>query len=82
MYKIEFSVKAEKQLEKLNDDTAIRIMSALERTKIRPYHFVKRLEGTKYYRFRVGDYRVIMDIQSDKLIIMVVEVEHRKNVYK
>jgi mRNA interferase RelE/StbE len=82
MYKIEFSEKAEKQLQKLEDDTAIRIVSSLERTTVRPYYFVKRLEGTKYYRFRVGDYRIILDIQNDRLIIIVIELGHRKNIYK
>lgn len=81
MYEIEFSKTAEKQLYKLDKETQSRIISALERIRIRPHSFVKRLVGSPYFRLRVGDYRVILDIQNDKLIIFVIEVGHRKNVY-
>jgi mRNA interferase RelE/StbE len=38
--------------------------------------------GDPYFRLRVGDYRVIFDIQNDMLRILVLKVGHRKNVYK
>ena len=38
----------------------------------------KKVVGSKYFRLRVGDYRVIMDIIDNQLIIHVVEVSHRK----
>jgi mRNA interferase RelE/StbE len=81
MYKIEFSEQADKQLKKLELAIQIRLGMNLERIKIRPYSFVKRLVGTKYYRLRVGDYRVILDIQNEKLIILIIELGHRKNIY-
>jgi len=82
MYKIEFSKKAESQLYKLEKSAQKRIINSLERIKIRPHHFVKRKQGTKYFIFRVGFYRVILDIDNKKLIILVVEVGLRKNIYK
>ena len=42
---------------------------------------VKKLVGLPYYRIRIGDYRVIFDIQDDNLIILVLEVGHRKKIY-
>jgi mRNA interferase RelE/StbE len=33
------------------------------------------------YRFRVGDYRVIFDMERDKLVILVLQIGHRKNIY-
>ena len=81
-YAIEFSEPAEKQFRKLEKSVQERIFLALERIKIRPYDFVKKLVGVPYYRFRVGDYRIILDIRNDKLIIFVIEVGHRKNIYK
>ena len=81
-YKIIFSEFSEKQLNKLPEEVQIRITSTLERCKIRPYPHVKKLVGSKYFRLRVGDYRVIMDIIDNVLIIHVIELGHRKNIYK
>ncbi len=82
MYSVIFSDSALKQLKKLNNDAQNRIISTIERIRIRPYPHVKKLVGNPYFRLRVGDYRVILDIVDDKLIIYVLEVGHRKNIYK
>ncbi|MGM5483375.1 MAG: type II toxin-antitoxin system RelE family toxin [Nanobdellota archaeon] len=81
-YEITFSDFADKQLSKLSLNVQDRIISTIKRCQIRPYSHVKKLVGSKYFRLRVGDYRVIMDIIDNKLIIHVVEVGHRKNIYK
>ena len=82
MHELLYSQTALKQLNKLERNIQIRILSALERIRIRPEHFVKRLVGEKLYRLRVGDYRVIMDIDNNQLRILVVEVGHRRDIYK
>ena len=82
MYNIEFSKTAEKQFYKLEREVQSRIISALERIKIRPYNNVKKLVGSPYFRLRAGDYRVILDIHETKLIIFIIEVGHRKNIYR
>jgi mRNA interferase RelE/StbE len=82
MYEIIVSDKAKEQLKKLSPEIRDRIGCVMERIKIRPFHFVKSLAGSPYYRLRVGDYRVILDIKQDKLIIFVIELGHRKNIYK
>lgn len=82
MYEIIFSQTAEKQLKKLEDSVQNRIVSVLDRIKIRPFSFVKKLVGHSSYRLRVGDYRVIMEIEADKLVILVVEIGHRSKIYK
>ena len=81
MYEIEFSKTAEKQLYKLGNEIQSRIISTLERIRIRPYSHVMRLVGSQYFRLRAGDYRIILDIKDDKLIIFVIELGHRKNIY-
>jgi len=81
MYEIIVSDKAKKQLSKLSPDMRDRIGIALERIRIRPQHFVLRLVGSPYYRLRVGDYRVILDIINERLVIMIIEIGHRKNIY-
>jgi mRNA interferase RelE/StbE len=81
-YKIQFTSKAEDQLKKLDKNVQERMIVALERVKIRPYDFVKKLSGYPYYRLRVGDYRIIIDIKNEIMTILVIEVGHRKSIYK
>jgi mRNA interferase RelE/StbE len=81
LYEIIFSIKAKKQLLKLERNIQERIISALERIRIRPETFITKLVGDESYKFRVGDYRVIMDIDKNSLIILVIKVGHRKNIY-
>jgi len=81
MYAVEFTKTAEKQLDKLSKDLQIRVISVLERIKVRPFHFVKRKEGSSYFIMRVGEYRAILDIKTDESIICVMEIGHRKNIY-
>jgi len=81
-YTVLISKSAAKQLESLEPEVRKRIVSALERIRIRPEKFVKKLVGSPGYRLRVGDYRVIIDIEHDKLLILVIKVGHRKNIYK
>ena len=81
MYEIVFSDKAKKQFLKLEKDIQRRIISSLDRIKLRPEVYVTKLVGETAYRLRVGDYRIIMDIDKGKLIILVIKVGHRKNIY-
>ena len=82
MYSIEFTQTAEKQLNKLPKDIQIRIINVLGRIKFRPFHFVKRKEGTPYFIMRIGDYRAILNIQVKSSLVYVMEVGHRKNIYE
>jgi len=82
MYEIIFSEKAKAQLKKLDKLIQERIGSVIDRIKIRPFsHDLKRLQGTNYYRARAGEYRIILDIKQNQLIIIVIEIGHRKNIY-
>jgi mRNA interferase RelE/StbE len=82
MYDIEFTKKAQRQFENLPHDIQERIIFSLERSRIRPQSFFERLVGQKAHKLRVGKYRIIADIIYDKLIILIIEVGHRKNIYK
>ncbi|MBU2616722.1 MAG: type II toxin-antitoxin system RelE/ParE family toxin [Nanoarchaeota archaeon] len=83
MYEIVLSDKAKRQLNKLDKSVQERIGAFIERIKVRPFSYdLKKLQGTPYYRTRVGEYRLILNIFGEKLIILVIEIGHRKNVYK
>ena len=81
LYEIIFSLKAKKQFFRLEKTVQERIIYALERIRIRPESFVTKLIGDPGYKLRVGDYRIIMDIDKNNLLILVIKVGHRKNIY-
>ena len=82
MFEISFTPKAEQQLKKLEKEAQKRILAVLERARVRPEAHFKRLVGEKAYRLRAGDYRIIADINPNRLIILVLKLGHRKNIYK
>ena len=84
-YTIEWNRKAKKDLKSLDNSIRQQIMrfiNKLERAED-PKVFGKQLTGdlTGYWSYRVGDYRIVADIQDDKLIILIVAVDHRRKVY-
>jgi mRNA interferase RelE/StbE len=84
MYKLIISPTAEKQMRRLPAKIHDRVLSALEQLRLhpRPRGCVK-LEGEDdLWRIRVGDYRIVYSIEDEKLIILVVRVAHRKDVYR
>ena len=82
MYEIVFSNKAERQLKKLEREMQNRIISCLERARIRPEAHFKKLVGEEAYSLRVGHYRIIADIERKKLLILVLKIGPRKKIYK
>lgn len=86
MYRIEYSKKAQKQIEKL-DRQIQRLLFAwidkhLEGTD-NPRSSGKGLTGdhSNEWRYRIGDYRLICDIQDDKMVILALEFGHRRDIY-
>jgi len=82
LYEIIFSRKAKKQLFKLERTIQEKIIFALERIRIRPEDYLTKLVGDPGYKLRVGDYRVIMDIDKTNLLVLVIKIGHRKDIYK
>jgi mRNA interferase RelE/StbE len=82
MYEIEFTPTSEKFFLKLPKEAQKRIKAVLERARIRPQDHFERLVGDPSYKLRAGDYRIIADLYHDKLIILVIEIGHRRNIYK
>ncbi|MFT4304990.1 MAG: type II toxin-antitoxin system RelE family toxin [Candidatus Woesearchaeota archaeon] len=82
MYEINYSKSAVKFLKKLSKDQQERIISVIERSRIRPEKHFERLVGKKIYKLRAGDYRILGDIYHNKLIILIIKIGHRKNIYE
>ena len=81
MYNVVFYEKAKKSLDKFPSDLKERVFSVLERIKLKPFHFVKRKEGSPYFIVRIGEYRAILDINQKESVIYIIEIGHRKNIY-
>ncbi len=83
-YKIEFSNGARKQFRKLPPDLQKRIQAKINELAIHPRpNRVKKLQGDdNSYRIRVGDYRVVYEIKDDILLVIIIRIKHRSEVYK
>jgi mRNA interferase RelE/StbE len=82
-YQISISKPAQKQLDKLQDSTADRIIDAIYDLADEPRPSgCKKLKGREGYRIRVGDYRIIYEVFDHVLVIEVVSLGHRKDIYK
>ena len=84
---IEFSETAKKQLKKLDPQTRQRILRYLEDRVQRldnPRDLGKSLTGSAlgdFWRYRVGDYRVIVEIRDNELVVIVVKIGPRDKIY-
>ncbi|MGA2832681.1 MAG: type II toxin-antitoxin system RelE/ParE family toxin [Terracidiphilus sp.] len=88
VWRIEYSKDADKEIAKLDKPIAqriIRFMGSRVAKLENPRSIGQALAGSKlgcYWKYRVGDYRIIADIQDGKLIVMVVRVGNRREVYR
>jgi mRNA interferase RelE/StbE len=84
MHIIIFDKEAEKQLKKIPHRDQVRIIKKIETLTKNPRpEWIIALQGklSGYYRFRVGDYRVIYEVIDKKCIILILKVAHRSWVY-
>jgi len=81
MFRIIWDQKSYKELNKLEPLISKRIAKKVKELEGNPFSKdIKRLKGSDDFRLRVGDYRVIIEI--DKETITILKVGHRKNIYK
>lgn len=81
-HKAILSNKAQKQLDKLSNNIAKPILKAIADLEINPRpQGCKKLSGREGYRIRTGNYRIIYNIIDNELIVNVITLGHRKDVY-
>lgn len=78
VFEIVWSDSAARQLKKLDRSVARRIFAKVGELGENPFPHVRKLVNSPYYRLRVGDYRVILDVQQEVLRILVLKVGHRE----
>jgi mRNA interferase RelE/StbE len=85
-WRIEIKAKAAQTINKLDTQHRERIRDFLKKqsSQSNPRTTGKALQGqlSGYWRYRVGDYRLICQIKDNELIILVIEIGHRKNIYR
>ncbi|MDF3077736.1 MAG: type toxin-antitoxin system RelE/ParE family toxin [Sphingobacteriaceae bacterium] len=82
-YRISIKVSVYKKLEKLPSKIESRIVEEIQSLAANPRPAgCKKLKGLDGYRIRVGDYRIVYQIKDSVLIILVLDIGHRKNIYK
>lgn len=85
MYSLEYTAHAIKDMNKLPAEVKIKIFNVVTKIKEDPYDHVKKLKTsakTPLYSLRVGEYRAIMAIKDQLLIIQVIEVGNRSKIYR
>lgn len=85
-YQVEFTKSAAKEFKKLPKKVQRKIVEALTLLSKNPFSEllkIKKLKGAEsLYRFRIGDYRVVYEIRQDVLVILVIKIGHRSEVYR
>ncbi len=86
-YRVEYTKTAVKQLKKMDKTIVTFILSFIEEKLVdceNPRLYGKALQGNlnDKWRYRVGEYRILARIEDDTVIITVVEVGHRRDIYK
>ena len=84
MFVFEFKKKAVREIDRLPNQIRQRILEKLKIYSFQenPLKFAEGLKDRRFgdYRFRIGDYRVLFDVEENKIIIL--KVGHRKDIYK
>ena len=83
MYELFLQPQAEKFLKKLDNNLKIRILNKIEELQINPrigIPLTGNLAGL--WKLRIGDYRTIYQIFEDKVVVSILKIGHRKNIYE
>ncbi len=82
-YSLFIERRAQRSLARIDAPDRDRIADAVRRLVNDPrHHGVKKLSGRKAWRIRVGDYRVLYEIDDQRLFILVVDIGHRREIYR
>jgi len=83
-YRIDFSPKADRQFKGLTKEVQIRLKHRIDILAENPFpRGVKKLSAKEnFYRLRIGDYRIIYQVKGKALLVLILKLGHRKDVYR
>lgn len=81
-YTIKLHPKVNKFLEKLDSILSSRLKKRLKLLKENPFRFLEHYEADSCYKFRLGEYRALIDIDIKQKIVFIRVLDHRSRIYK
>ena len=82
MYNLIFEKRALRDLNKLDNQIKNRIWNKLQDCKVNPFRYLEPLVDIKGFKLRVGEYRIIIDVENEIKILHVLKMGPRKNIYE
>ncbi|MEO5328849.1 MAG: type II toxin-antitoxin system RelE/ParE family toxin [Magnetococcus sp. THC-1_WYH] len=83
-YRVSIPGRVQKQIDKLPRNIWLRVRPVIDQLENNPRpHGAKKLSGLPdIWRIRVGDYRLLYTIEDDRLIVLVIRIGHRREIYR
>lgn len=84
-FSVIYTIRARRDLRQLPPNDAKKCIRKISKIKDDPFSFVKKLKGLKQaplFSLRIGEYRAIMSIEEDRLIVFILEIGHRSTIYR
>ncbi len=84
LYKVYWKISTKKELKKIPKRSIVKILEAINSLRREPLpHGVKKLSASEHtYRKRIGNYRIVYNVLKHEIIIEIIIIRHRKDVYK
>lgn len=83
MWNVLLSLDVQDFLSKSDKQVDIRLRKGLEKLKTdNPFHYLEHYEGKDYYKYRIGEYRALVDVDFGNKIVKVQVLDHRRVIYK
>ncbi|WP_415280949.1 type II toxin-antitoxin system RelE family toxin [Candidatus Nitrososphaera sp. FF02] len=81
-FEVKWTESSFKKLEKIDRVAQKRIVEKLDEAAADPFAVAKKLSGVSLYSIRIGNYRVIVSIEKQKMVVLVIDVGHRSKIYR
>jgi mRNA interferase RelE/StbE len=81
-FSVSWNLKSKKFLRKLPKEISKRIVLKVKFIRNDPFYYLEHYEGDDFYKLRVGDYRLLIDVDHSNKILKVQVVGHRKDIYQ
>ena len=82
MFEVEYNSQSKKFLKNADKNLVERIIKKLEEVRENPFRYLEHYEGDKCHKLRIGDYRALIDVDSEKKILLVRVLDKRGRIYK
>ena len=83
MWQVLISQDVDKFLMKQDKNISERLLKGIQKLKVEnPFIYLEHYEGNDYYKYRIGEYRCLIDVSFEEKVLFVRVLDHRSRVYK